>query len=185
MRCPECRTENLPDSSFCEECSAPLEATCPSCGTTNRPTAKFCRKYRTSLAMACAACGTANEPGEKFCAECGAPLQGVQGLRDSGGLPRGRTSARTRNHSIRIRLRTHFQAYALDLGRRNGALRRSVSDWSHKRPRGCTGVQAQAISLRHFAAQNDLPKNEKRLPMSAERERFQPVALVRPGARTP
>jgi hypothetical protein len=43
MKCPKCQTENLADSVFCEECSAPLEATCPSCGTDNRPTAKFCR----------------------------------------------------------------------------------------------------------------------------------------------
>ncbi|MBI3784023.1 MAG: zinc ribbon domain-containing protein, partial [Deltaproteobacteria bacterium] len=37
MKCPKCLTENLADSSFCEECSAPLEAVCPSCGTGNRP----------------------------------------------------------------------------------------------------------------------------------------------------
>ncbi|HVO24682.1 MAG TPA: zinc ribbon domain-containing protein [Candidatus Margulisiibacteriota bacterium] len=50
MKCPKCHTENLADSAFCEECSAPLEAACPSCGTGNRPTAKFCRKCRASLA---------------------------------------------------------------------------------------------------------------------------------------
>src|SRR5262249_56041573 len=49
MRCPKCQAENLPDSRFCEECSAALEAACPSCGTGNRPTAKFCRKCRAEL----------------------------------------------------------------------------------------------------------------------------------------
>jgi adenylate cyclase len=49
MNCPKCHTENLADSLFCEECSAPLEAPCPSCGTDNRPTAKFCRKCRAEM----------------------------------------------------------------------------------------------------------------------------------------
>jgi class 3 adenylate cyclase len=49
MKCPKCQTENLDDSAFCEECSAPLEAQCPACGTGNRPTAKFCRKCRTEI----------------------------------------------------------------------------------------------------------------------------------------
>src|SRR5262249_52445613 len=49
MKCPKCHTENLPDSAFCEECSAPLEPACPTCGTGNRPTAKFCRKCRAAL----------------------------------------------------------------------------------------------------------------------------------------
>jgi class 3 adenylate cyclase len=49
MRCPKCESDNLPDSLFCEECSAPLEVTCPSCGANNRPTAKFCRKCRAEL----------------------------------------------------------------------------------------------------------------------------------------
>jgi len=49
MKCPECHTENLADSAFCEECSAPLEAACPTCGAGNRPTAKFCRKCRAAL----------------------------------------------------------------------------------------------------------------------------------------
>ena len=55
MKCPKCQTENLADSAFCEECSAPLEAACPACGTGNRPTAKFCRKCRESLTAAPAA----------------------------------------------------------------------------------------------------------------------------------
>jgi class 3 adenylate cyclase len=49
MKCPKCQTENLSDSAFCEECSAPLEAACPTCGTGNRPAAKFCRKCRAPL----------------------------------------------------------------------------------------------------------------------------------------
>src|SRR5262245_54805912 len=49
MNCPKCHTENLADSAFCEECSAPLEAACQSCGAGNRPTAKFCRKCRAAL----------------------------------------------------------------------------------------------------------------------------------------
>jgi class 3 adenylate cyclase len=49
VKCPTCHAENLADSLFCEECSAPLEVACPSCGTGNRPTAKFCRKCRASL----------------------------------------------------------------------------------------------------------------------------------------
>jgi len=50
VKCLECRTENLADSVFCEECAAPLEVACPTCGASNRPSAKFCRKCRTSLA---------------------------------------------------------------------------------------------------------------------------------------
>jgi len=50
VNCPKCRTENLADSLFCEECSAPLEAACPSCGAGNRPAAKFCRKCRAQMA---------------------------------------------------------------------------------------------------------------------------------------
>ncbi len=49
MKCPKCRAENLADSLFCEECSAPLEAACAACGAGNRPTAKFCRKCRAPL----------------------------------------------------------------------------------------------------------------------------------------
>ena len=52
MKCPKCQAENLADSVFCEECSAPLEAACPACGARNRSIAKFCRKCRASLAAA-------------------------------------------------------------------------------------------------------------------------------------
>ena len=49
MKCPKCQTENLADSTFCEECGSSLEAACPTCGAGNRPGAKFCRKCRASL----------------------------------------------------------------------------------------------------------------------------------------
>src|SRR6185369_7384912 len=52
MNCPKCHSENLADSLFCEECSAPLEAACPTCGAGNRPAAKFCRKCRAPLTAA-------------------------------------------------------------------------------------------------------------------------------------
>src|SRR5262249_25690751 len=52
MKCPKCQTENLSDSLFCEECSAPLETACPTCGAANRPNAKFCRKCRAPLTSA-------------------------------------------------------------------------------------------------------------------------------------
>ena len=55
MKCLKCQTENLTDSLFCEECSAPLESACPACGAGNRPSAKFCRRCRASLAAAPAA----------------------------------------------------------------------------------------------------------------------------------
>jgi class 3 adenylate cyclase/tetratricopeptide (TPR) repeat protein len=60
MRCPTCQAENLPDSLFCEECSAPLEAACPACGAGNRPTANFCRKCRAELKAV--APGDSNSP---------------------------------------------------------------------------------------------------------------------------
>jgi class 3 adenylate cyclase/tetratricopeptide (TPR) repeat protein len=62
MRCPKCNSENLPDSLFCEECSAPLEAACPSCGAGNRPTAKFCRKCRAELKGLGSAAGGSMSP---------------------------------------------------------------------------------------------------------------------------
>src|SRR5262249_23154737 len=52
MKCPKCQTENLADSVFCEECSAPLEVACATCGAGNRPAAKFCRKCRAALTSA-------------------------------------------------------------------------------------------------------------------------------------
>ena len=60
MNCPKCHAENLADSLFCEECSAPLEAACPSCGAGNRPTAKFCRKCRAEMVEAAPSTSSAN-----------------------------------------------------------------------------------------------------------------------------
>src|SRR5690349_13215153 len=52
MKCPACQAQNLADSLFCEEFSAPLEASCPQWGTGNRLSSKFCRKCRAALAGA-------------------------------------------------------------------------------------------------------------------------------------
>jgi class 3 adenylate cyclase/tetratricopeptide (TPR) repeat protein len=49
VRCPRCRTENLADALFCEECGAAFERTCGTCGTTARASAKFCRGCGAAL----------------------------------------------------------------------------------------------------------------------------------------
>src|SRR5215813_6234562 len=43
MVCPQCRSENSPNSVFCDECGARLELVCPQCEEPNRAGAKFCR----------------------------------------------------------------------------------------------------------------------------------------------
>ena len=43
MVCPQCRSENSPNSVFCDECGARLELMCPHCEEPNRTGAKFCR----------------------------------------------------------------------------------------------------------------------------------------------
>jgi class 3 adenylate cyclase/tetratricopeptide (TPR) repeat protein len=43
MVCPQCRSENSPNSVFCDECGARLELVCPHCEEPNRTGAKFCR----------------------------------------------------------------------------------------------------------------------------------------------
>ncbi|HLF40728.1 MAG TPA: adenylate/guanylate cyclase domain-containing protein, partial [Acidimicrobiia bacterium] len=43
MPCPQCRTENPQDASFCEECGARLVRACPACGAQTSPGKKFCR----------------------------------------------------------------------------------------------------------------------------------------------
>ena len=52
MACPTCGAPTLPDSRFCTECGARLDATCPACATPNPPGAKFCRSCGTALAAA-------------------------------------------------------------------------------------------------------------------------------------
>src|SRR5436309_16026498 len=49
MQCPQCRSENLPDAAFCQECGVKLQNVCPQCQTDNQPAAKFCRKCGASL----------------------------------------------------------------------------------------------------------------------------------------
>ena len=49
MKCPSCREETAPGSSYCGACGAKLPA-------------------------ACAACGAISPSGQKFCGECGTPL---------------------------------------------------------------------------------------------------------------
>src|SRR5262245_60772206 len=49
MNCPKCRSENLPDSAFCNECGTELQGGCPACGADNPSGAKFCRKCGTVL----------------------------------------------------------------------------------------------------------------------------------------
>jgi Double zinc ribbon/Adenylate and Guanylate cyclase catalytic domain len=43
MICPRCQQENSPNSTFCDECGARLEAACFHCGEPNRRSAKFCK----------------------------------------------------------------------------------------------------------------------------------------------
>jgi class 3 adenylate cyclase/tetratricopeptide (TPR) repeat protein len=49
MQCPQCQTENLPDSRFCTQCGARLDPACPTCGTSNPPSARFCRQCGSAL----------------------------------------------------------------------------------------------------------------------------------------
>jgi len=43
MVCPQCRSENSPNSVFCDECGARLETACANCGEPNRRGARFCK----------------------------------------------------------------------------------------------------------------------------------------------
>jgi hypothetical protein len=68
VKCPKCHTENLADSIFCEECSAPLEAACPNCGTGNTCTPIEAEAARdpSNLTPPTRACNTAcNTEAEK------------------------------------------------------------------------------------------------------------------------
>ena len=44
MDCPACRSENLADASFCQNCGQKLELICAGCRTANAAASKFCRK---------------------------------------------------------------------------------------------------------------------------------------------
>src|SRR5438034_6184621 len=43
MICPQCKSENFPDSAFCDQCGARLETACSNCGEPNRRGARFCK----------------------------------------------------------------------------------------------------------------------------------------------
>src|SRR2546430_104116 len=43
MICPQCKSENFPDSAFCDQCGARLETACSNCGEPNRRDARFCK----------------------------------------------------------------------------------------------------------------------------------------------
>src|SRR3989449_7316080 len=49
MQCPQCQSENLPDSVFCPQCGTKLERVCPQCQADNLLTSNFCRKCGTPL----------------------------------------------------------------------------------------------------------------------------------------
>jgi len=49
MICPRCRSENLSNAAFCDDCGARLESPCPKCGEPNRQTATFCRNCGQSI----------------------------------------------------------------------------------------------------------------------------------------
>jgi len=42
--CPECKTPNDFDATFCKKCGKPLPRECEACGTANDPDATFCKK---------------------------------------------------------------------------------------------------------------------------------------------
>jgi len=50
MKCPNCSTENVADSKFCENCGQLLASHCPNCGKPVTPGAKFCRNCGFNLA---------------------------------------------------------------------------------------------------------------------------------------
>ena len=62
MQCSQCRCENLPDSSFCQDCGARLEVTCGACRATNAPGSKFCRKCGVRLGALTAVGAAASPP---------------------------------------------------------------------------------------------------------------------------
>ena len=61
-QCPRCGAENLPDSLFCTECGARIEAGCAACGAANPPGARFCHRCGERLEGAPAGDSTAPQP---------------------------------------------------------------------------------------------------------------------------
>ena len=49
MDCPNCGTENLAGSRFCNQCAAPLSRRCQKCAFDNAPAAKFCSQCALPL----------------------------------------------------------------------------------------------------------------------------------------
>jgi hypothetical protein len=49
MLCAKCETDNLPDSAFCSECGAKLEAVCPILRAWQLAGSKFCRNCGSRL----------------------------------------------------------------------------------------------------------------------------------------
>ncbi len=54
MICPQCRSQNEADASFCTRCGARLERRCPNCDTPNASDARFCKKCGQALAASVA-----------------------------------------------------------------------------------------------------------------------------------
>jgi len=54
MTCPQCRSQNEPDASFCTQCGARLERRCPACDTPNAGDARFCKRCGHGLAPSAA-----------------------------------------------------------------------------------------------------------------------------------
>ena len=72
MRCPQCNTDNLPGSVFCEKCGFNLQSVPPT----------------PSQGAACPRCGHINMAGAIFCDNCGASITGTAPTPpDSGGAP--------------------------------------------------------------------------------------------------
>lgn len=77
--CARCGTHNTPDSSFCENCGAPLTVShCPGCRTVIDPNADYCEQCGTHIiGNRCPFCGEPMSPNDFYCPECGAPKKGI------------------------------------------------------------------------------------------------------------
>ncbi len=71
VKCPQCGTENLDGTLFCDECGAPLEqeaAAAPPVGPVEVPAPP------SAGVLICQSCGHENPADAQFCEECGARL---------------------------------------------------------------------------------------------------------------